>query len=529
MIEDPTSPESSPRQEPIFIRLPREWVVTCVVRPWEKTTYLVTHNGVTWTIGHVPKSKNAPEPVKMLSLFQWQVFFAVLVEYWNNKNPQNLSCRKIARSLELYASGKSIERIRASIIALSQFKVKREKDKKTQCFPLLLATIIRRKKGYHFVHNFRLHQKFIGILDKDAARLPVRFDVVRKFVSDLAAAMYLWLPSRAAAAHRSNPDSHAEISLKTLAATLGLVNAKNWRLKQFLTQGKHPVLSQLNGQPMNGGLFHISLVEAMNGGHKLILSMQSIDSLQIRPESKLLKAYLKTGKTSKSFWEALRSSPHILDATRIQKLLDIGLDEKYFSMLEQACRLLTPYAGAYDDIVQEVALQIKNPRNRIPALPLAVTMFRLALSNLPTKPHSAVSKWWYVPVHEHKQRRRAERKSALPQSMPSQKGAPRPFISQTPKSTVSDAQRDAVRLFEDRCRGLKNMSVENKCRLAEIMLPEFLEQCGWKAESTNVEGWNEDLETDHQEKVKKFVAEYQESLRPPPDKASTLYKRKGDK
>ena len=477
----------------------------------------------------MPQSENGSEPVRMPSWFVWQVFFAVLVEYWQNKNPHDLSCRTIARSLDIFVSGKSIARIRAAIIALSQFWVRREKKAESHCFPLILAKIIQLEKGYHFVKDFRLHPEFIAILDKDAARLPVRFDVLHRFVSDLAGALYLWLPSRAAAAHREKGGTTAQISLKTLAVTMGLANVKNWRLKQFLPQGKNSVLSQLEGQPLNEGMFHIALVPAKCGGNKLILSMEPIASLQTRPDSKLLTAFLKTGRTRGDFWDALRSSPHILDVTRKQKLISLGLDEKYFAMLEQACRLLTPFAGAYDDIVQEAARQLKSPNNKIPPLPLLVTMCRLAISNLPTNPKSAVSKWWYVPVHEHKQRRRAERKSALPHSMQGRKGGPRQFISVTPKSTVSDAQRDAVSHLEEQIKRLNIISVEEKCRIAGMLLPKLLEQCRWRTESSNVEEWNADLEADYECKVQKFVSEYQESLRPPPDKVSTLYKRKGDK
>lgn len=526
MLENPAEQQPCPRQEPIYIRLPREWLVTCVVRPWAKSPYIVSHNGVSWTIGHVPAAQDSPKSIQMPGWFDWKVFFAVLVEYWNDKNSQNLSCRKIARSLRLVACGKSVERIRSAIIALSRFWVKREGGDTTSSFPLLVAKVIQRERGYHFVQDFCLSPEFIAILDKDANRLPVRFDVARRFAGELAGGLYLWLPSRAAAAERSKSGSQAQISLKILGATLGLENVKPWRLKQFLKQGKHPVLRQLDGMPMNEGIFHICLVRAKNGGDKLLLSMKPIASLQSRTDSQLLNAYLKTGRSREAFWEDIRSSTHILDAVRKQRLADIGLGREFHAMCEQACRLLTPYASAYDDIVREVMRQTKSPKCNIPALPLLVTMLRLAVSNLPENPESAVPKWWYAPVHEHMQKRRSAIKAAIPRSMPTKKGGTKLFISQTPKSTVSNAKREAIRHFEDECRRMKIVSTEEKCQIAAKMLPKYLRSFGWNEEESNDDGCTHDLGIEYDYQVEKCIAEYQESLRPPRDKASMLYKGK---
>ena len=86
----------------------------------------------------------------------------------------------------------------------------------------------------------------------------VRLDVLRTLASDLAQAIYLFIPSRAVHHKKDDP---WKINLTDLFIKLGMnvPASKSLRKKALAQHGTKSVLKQLNGVPILSGCLRVSL------------------------------------------------------------------------------------------------------------------------------------------------------------------------------------------------------------------------------------------------------------------------------
>lgn len=169
-----------------------------------------------------------------------------------------------------------------------------------------------------------LSPEFFGILQNITELQQLRLDVLTSMRSNLAQAIYLYIPSRA---HHHRKGSPFKIRLSNLLEQVGArVTEEKWLRKQTFTQNKHSVVTQLDGAEMLTGTFRVDLAETRDKSDYNLLAWvepHKADSTRAEPQSRLVDAFLKGQGQTRG--EAKK---------RLSK--QTGLDEYHVSLLERA-------------------------------------------------------------------------------------------------------------------------------------------------------------------------------------------------
>ncbi len=142
-----------------------------------------------------------------------------------------------------------------------------------------------------------LSEEFFGILRNVAELQHLKLDALTAMRSNLAQAIYLYIPSRA---HHHRRQSPFEITLTTLLGQVGTsVPQAKWERRRLLTQNKHSVLSQLDGKETLTGTFHVDLKEtADKKDHKFLAWIAPNEAQEVAgdADSKLIQALKENGQ-----------------------------------------------------------------------------------------------------------------------------------------------------------------------------------------------------------------------------------------
>ena len=153
-----------------------------------------------------------------------------------------------------------------------------------------------------------LSPEFFGLLNRIAELLHLKLSVFTSIRSPLAQAIYLYIPSRA---HHHTEQDPFEITLTTLLQQVaaGVPVLKKLRKKLF-TQHANSILKQLDGIETLTGRFRVRLAETVDGKDWKLQAWveKNATALPARPpqkDSKLLRAFLKGGRTSEDWTQML--------------------------------------------------------------------------------------------------------------------------------------------------------------------------------------------------------------------------------
>jgi len=157
--------------------------------------------------------------------------------------------------------------------------------------------------------NVALAPEFVELLLDWTQLMHLRLDVLRNLSSDLAQALYLYIPSRAVHHTKSDPWKN---SLVNLFDQLGIPvpSSKSVR-KKVLTQRKTSVMSQLDGVPVLRGYLRVSL--RLNKEKSDWLFVAWVDGKDSLPdlyssESPLVEAWRASGRDEQELAKLLHSS-----------------------------------------------------------------------------------------------------------------------------------------------------------------------------------------------------------------------------
>jgi hypothetical protein len=216
-----------------------------------------------------------------------------------------------------------------------------------------------------------LSAEFYSLLTRYAELQCLKLKVFTSLSSPLAQAIYLYIPSRAA--HHSENDPF-EICLTTLLdqVSFPIPKYKSLRHKLF-TQNRKSIIKQLDGIETLTGIFRVRLAETVDGSDWKLLAWVEKNPVRAKanPEkSKLLDAYLKSGRPRELFDRALEIIPSLSDYEA--ELLEKGGIEvpKCRRFLEMAKALLKEVR--FDGLLSEAKADelegrkaIKSPTHRL--------------------------------------------------------------------------------------------------------------------------------------------------------------------
>jgi hypothetical protein len=231
-----------------------------------------------------------------------------------------------------------------------------------------------------------LSQEFAGLLNRIPELKQLRLDVFNAIRSPLAQAIYLYIPSRA---HHHSESQPFEITLTNLLEQVSFpVPAINWMRKKLFTQNRHSILKQLDGLETLSGDFRVRLAPTADHTDWKLQAWVERKKMQPRYQkepSKLLAAYLKSGRSHELFSQALAHSTP-LDGYETELLeaasVEIEKNRRFFEMTKALLlgpRFRSLLSEAKGDEI-EGRKAGKNPTARL------IHRIMEAIENLPCKP-----------------------------------------------------------------------------------------------------------------------------------------------
>jgi hypothetical protein len=340
--------------------VPRDWLNGPVFSPKKQLAIReVAVNKNIWRMGISNPLTN--EPSAQIDMTHVRVLLGVL-SFWKGDNPMSMSIRELAKraSGSFGAGGAYFKLLRQKLgdlrdywigvelengekrmfpalsrIEITARNVRSKKPEKQQTLALDDWAVVKKQgkdtSGTHVqLDNVALAPEFVELLLDWTQLMHVRLDVMRSLSSDVAQAIYLFIPSRAV--HHTKEDPW-KISLTTLFEQLGMPvpHSKSVR-KKILTQHKTSVMRQLNDVPVLKGFLKVSLRLNKDKSDWLFLAWVEInDKLPdlLASDSSLVEAWRKSGRPETELAKLLRTAlPDLPGDTRdLAKIASVDLEK----------------------------------------------------------------------------------------------------------------------------------------------------------------------------------------------------------
>jgi hypothetical protein len=268
-----------------------------------------------------------------------------------------------------------------SRIEITVRNVRSKKPEKQQTLALDDWAVAKKQQGkdtsgtHVQLDNVALAPEFVELLMDWTQLMHVRLDVMRSLTSDLAQAIYLYIPSRAV--HHTKEDPW-KIGLTALFEQLDLPipSSKSVR-KKILTQHKKSVLRQLNDVPVLKGFLKVSLRLNKDKTDWLFLAwVEMSDELpDLRTsDSALVEAWRKSGRPETELAKVLRTAlPDLPDDTRhLAEIARVDLEK-----IERFLRICILLLGKNKLLRMLAELKVEVIEGRGPYNPTGTLIWRL--------------------------------------------------------------------------------------------------------------------------------------------------------
>jgi hypothetical protein len=348
---------TSPGRSEISL-VPRDWLNGPVFSPKKQVAIReVAVNKNIWRMGIPNPLTNVPST--QIDMTHVRVLLGVL-SFWRGDNPMSMSIRELARRASGSFGGAYFKMLRQKLGELRDYWIGVELENgDKRMFPALsrveiTARNVRAKKpdnqetlplddwvavkkqgkdtsGTHVqLDNVMLAPEFVELLLDWTQLMHVRLDVLRNLTSDVAQAIYLFIPSRAVHHTKEEP---WKISLSTLFEQLGMPvpHSKSVR-KKILTQHKTSVMRQLNNVPVLKGFLRVSL--RLNKEKTDWLLLAWVETQEKLPdlfssESPLVEAWRNSGRPESDLAKLLRTAlPDLPDYSKeLAKIASVDLEK----------------------------------------------------------------------------------------------------------------------------------------------------------------------------------------------------------
>ena len=341
--------------------VPRDWLNGPVFSPKKQVAIReVAVNKNIWRMGIPNPLTN--EPSAQIDMTHVRVLLGVL-SFWKGDNPMSMSIRELAKraSGSFGAGGAYFKLLRQKLgdlrdywigvelesgekrmfpalsrIEITARNVRSKKPEKQQTLALDDWAVVKKQQGkdtsgtHVQLDNVALAPEFVELLMDWTQLMHVRLDVMRSLTSDLAQAIYLYIPSRAV--HHTKEDPW-KIGLTALFEQLDLPipPSKSVR-KKIVTQHKKSVLRQLNDVPVLKGFLKVSLRLNKDKTDWLFLAwVETSDELpDLRTsDSALVDAWRRSGRPETELAKLLRTTlPDLPDDARdLAKIASVDVEK----------------------------------------------------------------------------------------------------------------------------------------------------------------------------------------------------------
>jgi hypothetical protein len=337
---------ASTRQGSDFAMIPKDWSSAPVFSPRKQLEPReIIVNGNTWRMGIDNPLNN--QPSRPIDMGHVRILLAVL-SFWKGDNPLSMSLSELGRRAADSHGGAYFKLLRQKLgdlrdywiavdlqngnkrmfPAISRIEIttrslrgRKESNNNQQRLALDEWAIVHKQPSTERVQavqldNVALAPEFAEFLCDWTNIMHVRLDVLRTLASDLAQAIYLFIPSRAV--HHSKDDPW-KINLANLFDQLGInvPPSKSLRKKALVQHGERSVLKQLNNVPILHGYLRVSLRLNKDKSDWLFLAWSEgrgdLPDLY-SSESALVDAWRKSGRDEAELAKLLRNPlPELTD------------------------------------------------------------------------------------------------------------------------------------------------------------------------------------------------------------------------
>jgi hypothetical protein len=258
--------------------VPKDWLSGPVFKPGiQRKNAAIIVGDRTWCMG--ANNPLTEQPSADIDLSHIRIVLTIL-SFWSGGNPLHLSMGELARRCASSRGGRYFRDLRRKMEDLRHYWISVvEKDGTTRSFPLLqkieVVTKPPRRRGNRmqkeiWLDKVELAESFAELLRDWTQIMHLNLGTLKALTSDLAQAIYLYLPSRAFHHTEKNP---FEIRLAVLLEQLGMpVPSAPSKRKELFTQHKRSVLSQLDGAEILSGKLRVALAPAGDGSDYKLLA-----------------------------------------------------------------------------------------------------------------------------------------------------------------------------------------------------------------------------------------------------------------
>ena len=212
-----------------------------------------------------------------------------------------------------------------------------------------------------WLDSVSLHPEYYKLIYNIESRLHIKISLVKQLSSDLARAIYMYIPSRVSSSTNDNGDF--QITLSKLLEQLGHVvpKYKSERYKTF-TQNKNSIIFQLNGtELLFGNFFYCKLEETKDKkDYKLVCWVESKLKTSRKPNSSLYRVFEGSGGSLQE-WKEKLATVNLCEFNGYERdaLEHFPFWEKSEKFLKMAKCLLGDYFAEYLGVVKNHLLEDK--------------------------------------------------------------------------------------------------------------------------------------------------------------------------
>lgn len=349
--------EETETEEPVINPLvPKDFLIAPVFAAKKQTgarTVVIPSKNLEYTVGgfHPLRPELTPPA---LDVRHARAAFAILSfrDIFGNTPSFSFSMNELCHRYANSNGGRYSREIKSILADLIDgfFRVKDLKTGETRVFRIIERIDVRGKGARRkdaalantpqlemWFNGVTLSPEFYGLLQEIAELQHLKLNVLTSLQSNLAQAIYLYIPSRA---HHHTAQKPFKITLSNLLGQVGMsVPQHKSQRKKLFVQNKKSILSQLNGCETLSGIFRVALKETKDGSDFNLLAWVDKPDLKIPDfgSSKLVDAFLAGGggRTREQVKKLLRTPSRLsdYDLELLQKArITVEGNEAFFQM-----------------------------------------------------------------------------------------------------------------------------------------------------------------------------------------------------
>ena len=298
--------------------VPKDWLASPLFKPGlQRKNATIAVGQRIWVMG--ADNPLTDEPCGDIDMSHVRILLAIL-SFWHGTNPVKMSVSELARRCADSRGGRYFRDLRRKLEQMRNYWIAFEDPDGTRtAFALLdsvhVVTRPPRKRVVQrpgevekWLDQVELAEPFAQLMRDWTQIMHLNLGTLKALTSDIALAIYLYLPSRA---FHHTEKSPFEIRLAVLLEQLGMnVPPTPSERKKVFIQNKHSVLSQLDGAEILTGRLRVALAPTDDGADYKLLAWveKGCGLVGAEPsEGPLLQAWIASGRSRDDYEKRKRN------------------------------------------------------------------------------------------------------------------------------------------------------------------------------------------------------------------------------